>query len=212
MIVAEDSVLLRMGLVRLLEERGIDVVAETGTARGLLELVEAKRPDAVLLDVRMPPTYTDEGVRAAEAVLARRSGTGVLLLTQYVETSAAVQVLARSPEGFGYLLKDRVADPDELCTALKRVAAGESALDPDIVVRLLRRRRTQGALDQLTDREGQVLALMAEGWSNDEISRRLRVGAKTLETHIRSVFTKLGLEPDAGANRRVLAVLRYLRA
>ncbi|MFF9063584.1 response regulator [Streptomyces sp. NPDC014882] len=211
-IVAEDSVLLRRGLVRLLADCGIEVVGETGSAEGLLALVEAERPDAVLLDIRMPPTHTDEGVRAAEAILTRRPGTGVLLLSQYVETSAAVQVLARSPRGFGYLLKERIADPEELCAALKRVAAGESAVDPEIVSRLLRRRGTQGALDALTARERQVLGQMAEGWSNEEIGRRLRVSAKTLETHIRSVFTKLGLEPDVSANRRVLAVLTYLRA
>ncbi|GHG62214.1 response regulator transcription factor [Streptomyces griseocarneus] len=213
MIVAEDSALLRQGLVRLLEDCGVDVVGESGEADdALLALVEAERPDAVLLDIRMPPTHTDEGVRAAEAILACCPGTGVLLLSQYVETSAAVQVLARSPRGFGYLLKDRVADADELFDALRRVVAGESAVDPDIVTRLLRRRRVDSALDGLTSREHQVLALMAEGRSNEAISRRLQVSAKTLETHIRSVFAKLGLEPDLAANRRVLAVLTYLRA
>ncbi|QGV82930.1 response regulator transcription factor [Streptomyces ficellus] len=211
MIVAEDAPLLRQGLVRLLEDCGVDVVGQTGESGEVLDLVESTRPDAVLLDIRMPPTHTDEGVRAAEAILARRPGTGVLLLSQYVETSAAVHVLARSPGGFGYLLKERVADAHELHDALRRVAAGESAIDPEIVSRLLARRRTDSLLDGLTGREREVLALMAQGRSNEAIRERLHVGAKTLETHIRSVFTKLGLESEVTDNRRVLAVLTYLR-
>ncbi|MFG3510549.1 response regulator [Streptomyces sp. NPDC047821] len=211
-IVAEDAPLLRQGLVRLLEDLGVEVVAQVGDAQGLPELVAAHAPDAVLLDIRMPPTHTDEGVRAARAILARHPDTGVLLLSQYVETSAAVEVLAREPRGFGYLLKERVADADELYGALKRVAAGQSAIDPDIVARLLARRRADSLLDGLTARELQVLALMAEGRSNEAISGRLGVSAKTLETHIRSVFTKLRLEPGLMDNRRVLAVLTYLRS
>ncbi|MFF8830917.1 response regulator [Streptomyces sp. NPDC015131] len=212
MIVAEDAPLLRQALVRLLEDCGVEVVGQTGEAGDVLGLVESARPDAVLLDIRMPPTHTDEGVRAAEAVLARYPGTGVLLLSQYVETSAAVHVLARSPGGFGYLLKERVADAAELYDALRRVAAGEPAIDPEIVARLMARRRADRLLDELTERERQVLALMAEGRSNEAIRERLHVGAKTLETHIRSVFTKLGLESGGADNRRVLAVLAYLRS
>ncbi|MCS0638610.1 response regulator transcription factor [Streptomyces sp. LP05-1] len=211
MIVAEDSALLRQGVVRLLRDGGVDVVAETADADGLPELVAAERPDVVLLDIRMPPTHTDEGVRAAGAIRARCPGTGVLLLSQYVETSAAVGVMARDPRGFGYLLKDRVADAEELIDALKRVAAGESAVDPEIVARLLARRRADDTLGRLTPREHQVLALMAEGRSNEAITRRLRISGKTLETHIRSVFGKLELEPDLADHRRVLAVLTYLR-
>lgn len=195
-IVAEDAPLLRQGLVRLLEDCGVEVVGQTGDAADVLTLAAREEPDAVLLDIRMPPTHTDEG----------------LLLSRYVETSAAVEVLAREPRGFGYLLKERVADADELYDALKRVAAGESAIDPEIVARLLERRRADSLLDGLTARERQVLALMAEGRSNEAISGRLGVSAKTLETHIRSVFTKLRLEPGLMDNRRVLAVLTYLRA
>ncbi|MEV7087645.1 response regulator transcription factor [Streptomyces sp. NPDC093085] len=210
-IVAEDSALLRQGLVRLLGDLGVEVAAELGDAAGLLGLVGAERPDAVLLDIRMPPTFTDEGIRAARAVRADFPGTGVLLLSQYVETTAAVQAMARDCRGFGYLLKDRVADADELSDALKRVAAGESVVDPEVVARLMGRRRAADDLDTLTPREREVLALMAEGRSNDAITERLRISGKTLETHVRNVFTKLHLEPDLAYHRRVLAVLAHLR-
>ncbi|GHF06895.1 DNA-binding response regulator [Streptomyces fumanus] len=210
-IVAEDSALLRQGLARLLDDFGIEVVAELPDAERLLELVVAQRPDAVLLDIRMPPTHTDEGLRAARAVRARCPGTGVLLLSQYVETGDPVRALARDPRGFGYLLKDRVADADELLDALRRVATGGSAVDPRIVERLMNRARPGDTLDALTPREREVLGLMAEGRSNEAIARRLRVSGKTLETHVRSVFGKLCLEPTPDDHRRVLAVLAWLR-
>ncbi|MGI5195883.1 response regulator transcription factor [Streptomyces sp. CA-288835] len=212
MIVAEDSVLLREGLVRLLRDAGLTVVGQAGCADTLLRLVAELRPDVALVDIRMPPTHTDEGIRAAARIRDRFPETGVLLLSQYVETGTAVQELSRAPGGFGYLLKDRIADPSELTEGIKRVAAGEPFIDPEIVRRLLGRRRVDGALETLTRREGEVLALMAEGRSNESISRCLRIGGKTVETHVRSIFMKLGMEPDLEHHRRVLAVLAYLQA
>ncbi|MEU0741103.1 response regulator transcription factor [Streptomyces sp. NPDC006134] len=210
MIVVEDSALLRQGLARLLEDLGIRVVAQAGDAEDLLGLVAAERPDVVMLDIRMPPTHTDEGIRAAAAVRRRHPGTGVLLLSQYIETSGPVEAMARDGRGFGYLLKERVTDAEALHDALKRVGQGESVLDPAVVERLMGRRRTDDTLGALTDRERQVLSLMAEGRSNEAIATRLHITPKTLETHIRSVFTKLGLEPDLSVHRRVLAVLTWL--
>ncbi|PZT71402.1 DNA-binding response regulator [Streptomyces sp. SW4] len=212
MIVAEDSVLLREGLVRLLREAGVEVVAQVGDADHLLALVSELRPHAAVVDIRMPPTHTDEGIRAAAAIRSRHPGTAVLLLSQYVETGSALRVLSRHPAGFGYLLKDRVADPDELADALERLTNGDSCIDPEVVRRLLERPRPADALDTLTRREREVLALMAEGRSNESITRRLGVGGKTVETHVRNIFTKLGLEPDLEDHRRVLAVLAYLEA
>ncbi|MCX5202836.1 response regulator transcription factor [Streptomyces sp. NBC_00237] len=212
MIVAEDSALLRQGIVRLLTDAGFDVAAALGDARALPALVDLHRPDAVLLDIRMPPTHTDEGLRAAAAIRERHPGTGILLLSQYVETTDTVRELARDPRGFGYLLKERVADIDDLGSALKRVAAGESVLDPQVVARLLAAPRAPGPLDELTGREREVLGLMAEGRSNDAIARHLVIGAKTVETHVRNIFAKLALEADLHDHRRVRAVLTYLRA
>ncbi|MEU1677343.1 response regulator transcription factor [Streptomyces roseifaciens] len=209
--VTEDSVLLREGLVRLLTEAGVQVVGQTGDAEDLLRLVEKVRPDVALLDIRLPPTHTDEGVRAACAIRGRCPEVGVLLLSQYVEAGSAVQVMARRARGFGYLLKDRVADVEELTGAIKRVGAGESVIDPMVVSRLLHRRRTGSALEELTPRERDVLALMAEGRSNEAIAEQLVVGGKTVETHVRNIFAKLGLEPSLTDHRRVLAVLSYLR-
>ncbi|CAM5671875.1 DNA-binding response regulator [Streptomyces spiroverticillatus] len=211
-IVAEDSALLRQGIVRLLGDAGFEVVAELGDAEALPALVDRHRPDSVLLDIRMPPTHTDEGLRAASAIRAQHPGTGILLLSQYVETTDTVRELARDPRGFGYLLKERVADIDELGSALKRVAAGESVLDPQVVARLLAAPRAPGPLDELTGREREVLGLMAEGRSNDAIARHLVIGAKTVETHVRNIFAKLALETDLHDHRRVRAVLTYLRA
>ncbi|WP_306298031.1 MULTISPECIES: response regulator transcription factor [unclassified Streptomyces] len=211
-IVAEDSVLLREGLVRLLTEAGVEVVGQAGDCEGLPHLVADRAPDVVLLDIRMPPTHTDEGIRAATALREGFPHVGVLLLSQYVETGSAVRALAASPRGFGYLMKDRLADVAELRDALARVAAGESVIDPQVVARLLGRRRTHSRLDSLTRREREVLAVMAEGHSNEAITRFLDISGKTLETHIRSIFTKLGLEPDLGYHRRVQAVVTYLRA
>ncbi|MFJ4717319.1 response regulator [Streptomyces sp. NPDC088785] len=211
MIVAEDSALLRQGIVRLLTDEGIEVAAACGDTGPLLALVAEHRPDAVLLDIRMPPTHTDEGLLAAAAIRAEHPGTGVLLLSQYVETTSTVQALAQQPEGFGYLLKERVADIDELGGALKRVAAGGTVLDPLVVSRLMEAPRLPGPLDDLTGRERDVLALMAEGRSNEAIARKLVIGGKTVETHVRNIFGKLRLEPDLREHRRVMAVLTYLR-
>ncbi|MEV5932952.1 response regulator transcription factor [Streptomyces sp. NPDC052079] len=213
MIVADDSLLLREGLVRLLEESGVvTVVGQAGNAERLLALVDDRRPDVALVDIRMPPTYADEGVRAAHRIRERFPAVGVLLLSQYVETGSAVEVMTRQPGGFGYLLKDRIADVGELADAIKRVGAGEPVMDAEVVARLLSRRRVTSALDTLTRRERDVLALMAEGRSNEAISRRLYVSGKTVETHVRNVFTKLGLEPALEDHRRVLAVLAYLQS
>ncbi|WP_425842012.1 LuxR C-terminal-related transcriptional regulator [Streptomyces fractus] len=211
MIVAEDSALLRLGIVRLLTDEGIEVVAECADTAPLLALVAEHTPDAVLLDIRMPPTHTDEGLVAAAAVRAAHPDTGVLLLSQYVETTASVRALAGRPEGFGYLLKERVADAEELSGALKRVAAGETVVDPLVVARLMDAPRPPGPLDELTGRERDVLALMAEGRSNEAIANKLVIGGKTVETHVRNVFAKLGLETDPTEHRRVMAVLRFLR-
>lgn len=212
-IVAEDSVVLREGIVRILAEGGIEVPAHCGDTGPLHGLVAEHRPDAVLMDIRMPPTHTDEGLRAATEIRTRHPGTGVLLLSQYVETSGTVRALAADPHGFGYLLKDRVADIGELGAALKRVAAGETVVDPQVVDRLMGRQRTDGPLNTLTARERDVLALMAEGRSNEAIARQLVIGGKTVETHVRNIFTKLQLEADdLMDHRRVMAVLTWLRA
>ncbi|MGW6400662.1 response regulator [Streptomyces sp. NBC_01445] len=212
MIVAEDSALLRQGIVRLLSDEGFEVSAECSDTGPLLALVAEHRPDAVLLDIRMPPTHTDEGLIAAAAIRAAHPGTGVLLLSQYVETTDTVRALAEQPEGFGYLLKERVADIDELGGALKRVASGETVLDPLVVAKLMNTPRPRSLLDDLTGRERDVLALMAEGHSNEAIAQRLVIGGKTVETHVRNIFGKLRLEQDLLEHRRVRAVLTYLRA
>ncbi|MEU6657741.1 response regulator transcription factor [Streptomyces sp. NPDC046821] len=212
MIVAEDSALLRQGIVRLLSDEGVEVLADCADTRPLPALVARHRPDAVLLDIRMPPTHTDEGLVAAARIRESHPGTGVLLLSQYVETTDTVRALALHPEGFGYLLKERVADVDELCGALKRVAYGETVLDPLVVARLMDTPRAPGPLDELTGRERDVLALMAEGHSNEAIAQRLVIGGKTVETHVRNIFGKLRLEQDLLGNRRVRAVLTYLQA
>ncbi|MEB3959617.1 response regulator transcription factor [Streptomyces kunmingensis] len=211
MIVAEDSALLRQGIVRLLTDEGVEVAAECADTGPLLALVAEYAPDAVLLDIRMPPTHTDEGLVAAAAIRAAHPGTGVLLLSQYVETTSTVQALAEQPEGFGYLLKERVADIDELHGALKRVAAGETVLDPLVVARLMDAPRAAGPLGELTGRERDVLTLMAQGRSNEAIAQQLVIGGKTVETHVRNIFGKLRLEPDLLEHRRVMAVLTYLR-
>ncbi|WP_221476433.1 LuxR C-terminal-related transcriptional regulator [Streptomyces zagrosensis] len=204
--------LLREGLVRLLQDAGLTVVGQAGNADDLLTLVAELSPDVALVDIRMPPTHTDEGIRAASQIRSLHPETAVLLLSQYVETGTALRDLSREPTGFGYLLKDRIADLAELTRAIERVAAGESFIDPEVVRRLLGRRRTTSALEMLTRREREVLTLMAEGRSNESITRHLGVGGKTVETHVRNIFTKLGLEPDLEGHRRVLAVLAYLEA
>ncbi|MDR6598503.1 DNA-binding NarL/FixJ family response regulator [Saccharothrix longispora] len=210
MILAEDSTLLREGLVRLLVEEGHEVLAAVGDARALLDAVAAHRPDVVVTDVRMPPTNTDEGLKAALEVRERFPGVGVLVLSQYVEQRYAVDLLTGHADGVGYLLKDRVVQVEEFLDALSRVGAGGAAFDPEVVRRLLA--RTTSPLDVLTARERDVLAHMAEGHTNNAIADRLHVSRSAVEKHINSIFDKLGLSADGGYSRRVLAVLRYLRA
>jgi DNA-binding NarL/FixJ family response regulator len=209
-VIAEDSVLLREGLTRLLAEAGYDVVAAAGEAEDFLREVGRHQPDVVVVDVRMPPTFTDEGLRAALVVRGRWPDVAVLVLSQYVEERYATELLSDRPHGVGYLLKDRVADLAEFLDALDRVAAGGSALDPEVVAQLLARSRHP--LASLTPREREVLALMAEGRSNGAIAAALVVGEGAVEKHINSIFTKLGLAPADRDHRRVLAVLRYLGA
>ncbi|MGW3328493.1 response regulator transcription factor [Streptomyces virginiae] len=211
-VIAEDSVLLRIGLVKVLEMAGFEVVAETGDAEGLLAAVEKHRPELALVDVRMPPGFTDEGVRAALMIRQERPDTAVLLLSQYVEERYAADLLAtRTRAGVGYLLKQRVADVEEFIDAVRRVAAGGTALDPQVVAQLLLRRGGgPDPLGRLTPREREVLALMAEGRSNAGIAAELVVSESAVAKHINSIFAKLDLPPADGDHRRVLAVLRFL--
>jgi len=209
-VIAEDSVLLRAGLERLLADEGIEVVATAGDGPELLAAVEAHTPDLAIVDVRMPPTFTDEGLRAAHAARRAQPGLAVLVLSQYVEDEYARELFAGDASGLGYLLKDRVADVRDFIEAVRRVGAGGTALDPDVVAQLLGRRSTDSALDTLTPREREVLSLMAEGRSNRAIAEALVVSAGAVEKHIGNVFAKLGLEPDERDHRRVLAVLHLL--
>jgi DNA-binding NarL/FixJ family response regulator len=206
--IAEDSVLLRKGLTLLLEEAGHEIVATAGDAETFLRAVVGARPDVCVVDVRMPPTFTDEGLRAALLVRDQWPDVGVLVLSQWVEERYATELIAGRPHGVGYLLKDRVADVAEFLDALQRVAAGGSAFDPEVVAQLLARSRHP--LGELTPREREVLALMAEGRSNAAIAAALVVGPGAVEKHINNIFMKLGLTPAEQDNRRVLAVLRYL--
>ena len=209
---ADDSLLLREGLARLLEAAGFVVVGHVGTADALLALVRTERPDVAIVDIRMPPTHTDEGLRAAETILAERgSETGVLVLSQYVETTFALRLVADGAGGVGYLLKDRVDDLDDFTGAIRRIARGGSVIDPEVVAQLVGRRRARVPLDDLTEREREVLALMAEGRSNQAICDRLFLAPKTVEAHIASIFSKLELMPAPDDHRRVLAVLAHLR-
>jgi len=210
-IVADDSALFREGLVHVLRAAGIDVVGEAGDATELLRLARHERPDVAIVDIRMPPDFATEGLVAAEALRSEEPPVGVLILSQYVETRHVERLLGDRPEGLGYLLKDRVADGREFVEAAARVAAGGTVIDPSVVALLLGRRRTRGPLDELTRREREVLALMAEGLSNQAICERLVLSPKTIEAHVRAVFGKLGLEAAAGLHRRVLAVITYLR-
>jgi DNA-binding NarL/FixJ family response regulator len=209
-VIAEDSVLLREGIERILAEYGDEVVAALGTADELVLTVEATTPDVVIVDVRMPPTHTDEGLQAAVELRRRRPGTPVLVLSQYVEERYATELLAGDARAVGYLLKERVADVAEFVDALHRVAEGGTVLDPEVVAQLLARRRA-GPLDALTPREREVLALMAEGRSNAGIARQLVVSEGAVEKHISSIFGRLGLAPTDTEHRRVLAVLTWLR-
>ena len=210
-VLAEDSVLLREGIARLLTDAGFEVVGQTATADDLLLKVRSYAPDIVITDIRMPPTQTDEGLRAAQEIRADHPDVSVLVLSQYVEPSYAMELLAESAEGVGYLLKDRVADVDEFVAAVRRVAEGGSALDPALVTQLVGRRRRQDPLDELTPREREVLELMAEGRSNQGIAQRLVVTERAVEKHVTSIFNKLRLPLASDDHRRVLAVLAFLR-
>lgn len=210
-IVADDSVLLRDGVVRLLADSGFEVVAAVGDAQSLLDAVTEQNPDLCVVDVRMPPTHTDEGLRAAIEIKRRSPEVAVLVLSQYVEERYASELLAGNVSGVGYLLKDRVIDVDDFISSLRRVAAGGSAVDTEVISQILGRSRNRAEIDRLTPREREVLTLMAEGLSNAGIAERLVVSAGAVEKHISNVFMKLGLEPEEGAHRRVLAVLTYLR-
>ena len=210
-VLADDSVLLREGLARLLTEAGFEVTAQAGDADELLRAVEETSPDVAIVDIRMPPTHTDEGLRAASRLRAEHPQLGVLVLSQYVRPSYAMELLADSAEGVGYLLKDRVSDPTQLADAVRRVGNGGSVLDPDVVAQLVGRKRDgPDLLEDLTDREREVLALMAEGRSNRAIAERLVITERTVEKHVKSIFGKLRLPTSEEDHRRVLAVLAYL--
>ena len=211
-VVADDAVLLREGLVRLLAEDGHQVVAAVGDGLALVEAVVRHRPDVSVVDVRMPPTHTDEGLRAAIAARSRLPGSPMLVLSQYVEASYAGDLLADGTGAIGYLLKDRVARIEEFLDALDRVAHGATVLDPQVIAQLMAGQRRDHALGTLTPRERELLALMAEGHSNTAIAQRMVLSASAVEKHIGNVFAKLGLPPDDTQHRRVLAVLAYLRA
>jgi DNA-binding NarL/FixJ family response regulator len=209
-VIAEDSVLLREGLVRLLTDAGLEVVAAVENPEALLRAVDEHRPDICVVDIRMPPTHTDEGVRAALVIRAQHAGVAVLMLSQYVEERYATDLIASDTRGFGYLLKDRVADVTEFVEAVRRVGDGGTALDPEVVSQLLVRSRRQDPLGALTPRETDVMRLMAEGRSNSGIAAELVVSEGAVEKHVSSIFTKLALPPAEQDHRRVLAVLRYL--
>src|SRR4051812_24975862 len=211
-VLADDQMLLREGVARLLEDAGMEVVAQAADAEDLLRKVGAHRPDVAIVDVRMPPTHTDEGLRAAAEIRERFPGVGVLVLSQYVEEAYALDLFANGADGLGYLLKDRVADLDRFVEAVRRVGEGGSALDPEVVGRLLGRRRREDPLEPLSPREREVLGLMAEGRSNSGIAEHLVVTERAVEKHVTAIFTKLGLTPASEDHRRVLAVLTYLRS
>jgi DNA-binding NarL/FixJ family response regulator/class 3 adenylate cyclase len=211
-VIAEDSVLLREGIVRLLEETGFDVVGQAGNADDLLLRVRSYKPQVAIVDIRMPPSHTDEGLRAAQEIRTKHPDTGVLVLSQYLEAEYAMELLAESAEGVGYLLKDRVADVNEFTAAVRRVGEGGSALDPAIVSQLVGRRRRDDPVDELTPREREVLELMAEGKSNKAIADSMVVTERAVEKHVTSIFGKLRLPASADDHRRVLAVLAFLRS
>jgi DNA-binding NarL/FixJ family response regulator len=211
-VIAEDSVLLREGLVRLLTEAGIEVVGQAGDAEDLLRKTRAHKPDVVITDIKMPPGQSDEGLRAAEVIRSELPDTGVLVLSQYVEEGYAMELLGENAEGVGYLLKDRVADIDRFIDAVQRVAAGGSALDPEVVSTMLGRRRRDDPLEDLTPREREVLSLMAEGLSNSAIASQCVVTERAVEKHVTNIFGKLGFGSEPDHHRRVLAVLMFVRA
>jgi DNA-binding NarL/FixJ family response regulator len=211
-VIAEDSVLLREGLVRLLEDGGFEVVASVGTGPELVRVVERERPDVAVVDVRMPPTFTDEGLRAAIDARERVPETAILVLSQYVEERYAIELIGLDAKGVGYLLKERVADVSDFLEALRRVAGGGTALDPEVVAQLMGRRRRASPLEDLSPREREVLGLVAEGLSNGAIARKLVVTEGAVEKHVRSIFMKLRLAPDTDVHRRVVAALTYLES
>lgn len=210
-VLADDAVLLREALAAALSAAGFAVVGQAADVPELMALVSSERPQVAIIDVRMPPTHTTEGLQAARDIRLAQPGMAILVLSQYVETRYAIDLLRDDPSGIGYLLKDRVARVADLAEAVRRVAAGGSVIDPEVVSRLLGRQRRHSALDELTPREREILALMAEGRSNQAIADRLVLELKTVEGHVRAIFAKLGLEPAAEDHRRVLAVLAYLR-
>jgi DNA-binding NarL/FixJ family response regulator len=212
LVVADDAVLLREGAVRLLTEAGFDVVAQAGDADDLLRKVRAHKPDVAIIDVRMPPENAEDGLRAALAIRQELPDTGILLLSQYVEDRYLGELLAGGAEGVGYLLKDRIAEVERLTEAVERVGEGGSVLDPEVVAQMLGRSREKGPLDELTDREREVLGLMAEGRTNRAIAGELFVSERAVERHVTSIFSKLDLAPAAEDHRRVLAVLTYLQS
>jgi len=211
-VLADDSLLLREGLARLLDEAGFEVVGQAANGEELLEQVEATQPDVAIVDIRMPPTHTDEGLVAARRIRERYPKTSVVLLSQYLEPRYAQRLLADQPGGLGYLLKERVSDIAVLIDALRRVTEGECVIDPTIVSRLMQRRRPGSPLTRLTQRERDILALMAEGRSNSGIASKLEISDRTVEAASAQLFRKLGLEPSPDVNRRVLAVLTLLRS
>jgi DNA-binding NarL/FixJ family response regulator len=211
-VIAEDSALLREGLVRLLEDRGYEVAAAVADASALLAAVAQHHPDVVVTDIRMPPTHTDEGLRAAAELRKHHPEVGVLVLSQYIETTYATALLAGNAGGVGYMLKDRVADAAEFAGALEQIAAGGTALDSEVVTKLMRASRQAGGLGGLTPREREVLELMAQGRSNAAIAEAMVISSGAVEKHVASIFGKLGLPSSEADNRRVLAVLQYLRA
>jgi DNA-binding NarL/FixJ family response regulator len=211
-VLADDAVLFREGVARLLTETGFEVVGQAGDVDGLLDLVDGHSPDVAIVDIRMPPDHSTEGLDAAERIRGTYPGTGVLVLSQYVEPHYALRLIHDQPGGLGYLLKDRVAEVDQLADAVNRVGAGGFVIDPSVVSELLTRRRERDPLNVLSEREFEVLATMAEGRSNQAIAARLYLTPKTVESHVRSIFMKLDLPPATDDHRRVLAVLTYLRS
>jgi DNA-binding NarL/FixJ family response regulator len=211
-VVGEDSVLVREGIVRVLGQAGFDVVAQAGDAEELLRKVSAHKPDVAVVDIKMPPTETDDGLRAAIEIRRRLPETGVVVLSQYLEEGYALDLVADGADGTGYLLKDRVGDVERFADSVRRVGEGGSALDPEVVVQILGRRRRDERLAGLTERDHEVLALIAEGRSNQAIAQRLVVTERAVEKHVTSIFDKLGLMPAPEDHRRVLAVLTFLRS
>jgi DNA-binding NarL/FixJ family response regulator len=210
-VLADDAVLLREALAAALAAAGFEVVGQAGDVDGLMQMVERHAPDVVVVDVRMPPTHTTEGLEAARRIRDLRPSIGILVLSQYVETRHAVDLIRADPSGIGYMLKDRVVHLEDIADAVRRVAAGGSVIDPEVVGRLLGRSRPHSPLDELTRREREILGLMAEGRSNQGIAEALDLEPKTVEGHVSQIFGKLGLERETQDNRRVLAVVQYLR-